>query len=448
MKFAKKRTELWNYPLLSEHHDKIENVKEFMANFDTITIDKPITIYVHVPYCDSFCYFCPYYKESNKSEGMKELFDTMISEIKYYSKLSCFKNVKIRSIQFGGGSPSCIPLHYIGSILKTINEEFDTTQCELITMEGNVRDLSFEYLSQVKALGINRMSFGIQTFNPEIRKKIGIKSTVEDIYNAVENFKKIKFPDYSADLMYSLPEQTIQDVDNDLKLADSLGLTYIEAYGLNIYPNTLFDKLLKKKNYFKSLPTDEMGIEMFKHITEFFIKHGYNQVLGNKFSTKDYPPQTAALFYDGYALGIGPSAKSSLLNINCRNVVSVDQYIDSVKKNNVGISVGKYCDKELLDVRKMVLLANTLKIDKSEINDISKFRKTIDILKNDGYISESENRITLTELGALWVGDISNLFLDTETKSKQMKIYFDAMKYQENPYNQDRMGVVIDGKCE
>jgi oxygen-independent coproporphyrinogen-3 oxidase len=304
-------------------------------------------------------------------------------------------------------------------------------------------------LSQVKALGINRMSFGIQTFNPEIRKKIGIKSTVDDIYNAVENFKKIEFPDYSADLMYNLPEQTMQDVDNDLKLADSLGFTYIEAYGLNIYPNTLFDKLLNKKNYFKSLPSDEMGIEMFKHITEFFIKHGYNQVLGNKFSkTKEYPPLSAALFYDGYALGIGPSAKSSLLNINCRNVVSVDKYIDSVKKNNVGISVGKYCDKELLDVRKMVLLANKLKIDKSEINDISKFRQTIDMLKNDGYITESENRITLTELGALWVGDISNLFLDTDSKSKQMKIYFDAMKYQENPYNQDKMGVVIDGKRE
>ncbi len=443
MKFIKKKTELWNYPLLSEHHDKIENVKEFIAKYDTITIDKPITIYVHIPYCDSFCYFCPYFKESNKSNGIKELFENMISEIKYYSKMPCFKNVKIRSIQFGGGSPSCIPLHYIGSILKTINEEFDTTECELITMEGNARDLSLEYLSQVKALGINRMSFGIQTFNPEIRKKIGIKSTVDDIYSAVENFKKLEFPDYSADLMYNLPEQTMQILDNDLKLADSLGLTYIEAYGLNIYPNTLFDKLLKKKDYFKSLPSDEMGIAMFKHITEFFIKRGYNQVLGNKFSkTKEYPPRTAALFYDGYALGIGPSAKSSLLNINCRNVVSVDQYIDSIKKNNISISIGKYCNEELLDVRKMVLLANTLKIDKSLIKDISRFRQTIDILKNDGYIVESEDMLTLTELGALWVGDISNLFLDDDSRSKQMKIYFDAMKYKENPYNQDKIGVV------
>ena len=191
MNFAKKKTELWNYPLLSEHYDHVENINEFMTNFDKIFIDKPITIYVHIPYCDSFCYFCPYHKESNKSRGIKELFDAMISEIKYYSKISCLKNAKVKSIQFGGGSPSCIPFHYISSILQTIRDEFDTTKCELITMEGNARDLTFEYLSQVKNVGINRMSFGIQTFNSEIRKKIGIKSTVDDIYNAVENFKKL-----------------------------------------------------------------------------------------------------------------------------------------------------------------------------------------------------------------------------------------------------------------
>jgi oxygen-independent coproporphyrinogen III oxidase len=443
MKFLKKKTELWNYPILSEHHDKIGNVNEFASHFDTISIDKPITIYVHIPYCDSFCYFCPYHKESNKSKGMDELFDCMISEIRYYSKLPSFKNVKIKSIQFGGGSPSCIPLHYIESILKTIHEEFDTAECELITMEGNVRDLTFDYLSQVKELGINRMSFGIQTFNPEIRKKIGIKSTVDDIYNAVNNFKKLEFPDYSTDLMYNLPEQTMEVLDQDLKIADSLGLTYIEAYGLNIYPNTFFEKLLKKENYFKSLPSDEDGITMFKHITEFFVKHGYNQVLGNKFSkTKVHPPATAALFYDGYALGIGPSAKSSLLNLNYRNVVGIEQYIESIRKHQVSISVGKYCDEDLLDVRRMVLLSNTLKIDKSEIKDISKFRETIDILKCDGYITEDEDIITFTELGALWVGDISNLFLDADTKSKQLKIYIDAMKYKENPYNQDKTGVV------
>lgn len=217
MKFLKKKTELWNYPFLSEHHDKIENIKEFMGKLDTITIDKPITIYVHIPYCDSFCYFCPYYKETNKSQNMDELFDCIVSEIKNYAKLSCFKNVKIRSIQFGGGSPSCIPLHYIERVLKTIKEEFDTIDCELITMEGNARDLTLEYVSQVKEIGIDRMSFGIQTFDPEIRKKIGIKSTVEDIYRAVESFKKIDFPDYSADLMYNLPDQTLDILSRDRK---------------------------------------------------------------------------------------------------------------------------------------------------------------------------------------------------------------------------------------
>jgi oxygen-independent coproporphyrinogen-3 oxidase len=443
MNFLKKKTELWNYPFLSEHHDKIENVKEFMGRFDTITIDKPITIYVHIPYCDSFCYFCPYYKETNKSQNMDELFNCIVSEIKNYGKLSCFKNVKIRSIQFGGGSPSCIPLHYIEQVLKTIKEEFDTSDCELITMEGNARDLTFEYLSQVKEIGINRMSFGIQTFDTEIRRKIGIKSAVEDIYRAVEGFKKCDFPDYSADLMYNLPDQTLDILSRDLKLADSLGLTYIEAYGLNIYPNTLFEKMLHKKDYFKIIPTDEMGIAMFQQITDFFIEQGYNQVLGNKFSkTKDHAPRTALLFYDGYALGIGPSAKSSLLNINSRNHGTIAQYIEAIKKDKFSISIGRYCENELLDVRKMVLWANTLQIDKTEIIDISKFRKTIDELKEDGYLTETEDKILLTKLGALWVGDISNLFLDAESKVKQMKIYFDAMKYQENPYNQDKIGVI------
>lgn len=449
MKFLKKKTEIWSFPFLSKHHDEIENVDEFITKFDTISIDKPISIYVHVPYCDSFCYFCPYYKESNKSNTISKVFESMISEIKYYSKVSCFKNVKVESIQFGGGTPSCISLHYIGSIIKAIYEEFDMTESVLITMEGNVRDLTYEYLSQAKELGINRISFGIQTFNPEIRKKIGMKSTIDDIYNAVDNLKKLEFEDYSTDLMYNLPDQTIQDVDNDLKAADTLGLMYIELYGLNIYPNTLFEKLLKKEHYFKSLPSDENGIAMFKHSTEFFIKHGYNQVLGNRFSKmKDYPPITDTSFFNGYTLGIGPTAKASILNINYKNVVGIDEYINYIEKNNVGISIGKYCDNDVLDVRKMVILSNTLNIDKSKISNLNRFRETIDILKSDGYLSESEDKITLTELGALWVGNISNLFLDTDSNVKQMTMYFDALKYEENPYNQDKTGVIRYGKHE
>lgn len=443
MVFTKRKTEIWNYPILSEHHDKITNVNEFVSNFGKITLDRSISIYIHIPYCKTFCYFCPYYKELNGSPNVEALFESMKREIRYYSKLIWFSGVKVGSIQIGGGTPSCIPLGYIESLLDTIRNEFDMSACELISMEANVTDLSYEYLSHARTIGINRISFGIQTFNPGIRKKIGIKATVDDIYAAVENLKKTKIPDYSADLIYNLPDQTIQDIENDFRITNDLDVTYIELNYLNIYPNTLFEKLINKNDYFKSLPSDENNYAMFSRLISLSRSHGYNRVLGNKISKKRNDlPSTIKSYFDGYTLGIGPSSKTSLLNMNYRNCASIDEYIKTVNDNNVSISIGKFCDEDELDIRKMAIKINTFAINKNEINSIEKFRDVLNDLIANGYITETSDYLYLTEKGSLWLGNISYSFLNKYDNSKMTQMYLDALRYNENPYNQNKTGVV------
>ena len=443
MKFTKRKTEIWNYPILSEHHDKIMDVKEYVSKFETLPIDRPISMYIHIPFCKSFCYFCPYCKESARSKKIESLFECILTEIRAYAKVLRSKSVKISSIHFGGGSPSCVPSHYLSQIFKTISSEFDTTDCKTISMEGNVTDLNYEYLLQIKEIGVNRLGFGIQTFNTNIRKKIGIRAEVDDIFRAVESLKRSGILNYSADLMYNLPDQTIDDLNYDFDMLQKLDLSSVELCGLNVYPNSVFEKLLHKEGYFDTLPSDEKDIEMFTHLSNLFVQNGYSKVLGNIFAKMSLDiPDTVQSFFDGYTIGVGPSSKSSVMNMNYRNNSSLDKYITSVNDCGFGISIGKYCNDDELDIRNMIISCNLLQIDKAKIGNLDNFRDTIDRLKEGGYITETSSHINVTDKGSLRVGNISYQFLDQKSKAKILQLYLDALRYKENPYNQDNMLVV------
>lgn len=109
-------------------------------------------------------------------EQKRELIDAYKTEIAFYSKLPYFKNRKINAIHFGGGTPSCFDVDLLEEILNEIRQDFDFEQCQTISMEGNVKNFAdLEKLKALKRLGITRVSFGIQTFDESIRKRLGFR---------------------------------------------------------------------------------------------------------------------------------------------------------------------------------------------------------------------------------------------------------------------------------
>ncbi len=169
----KRLDDFWVYPKLSKRMH-MRNYKDNYFNF--LNSEKLSSarnnLYIHIPFCDSQCAFCPYYKHHGNKTEIKAYIDGIIEELRIYSTFSYFKNIYIDSVHFGGGNPLLLPMSELGRVVSFLKSHFNIITEDNWTMEGSINSIkSIEQVEHLKSLGIERLSFGIQTFNPSIRKK-------------------------------------------------------------------------------------------------------------------------------------------------------------------------------------------------------------------------------------------------------------------------------------
>lgn len=447
--FKKRLTEVWIYPQICKYQDKIDNVSHYLRFLDSASTNKEVLIYIHIPFCEGFCFYCSYYKTpllKYSYEERKEIFAAYKTEIENYARKNYFKDTFVKAIQFGGGTPSSVEPEFIEQLIKTLQDNFNTEKCEMISMEGNVLSLQDPVkLKALKARGVKRFSFGVQTFNERIRKKLGIRAKISDIFKAVEAIKEADFKDYSLDIMYNLPEQTMEDIANDLEMVERLNPIYVDAYNLNIFPNTKFKEVIDRGNYFSSKPSDENEIAMFKEIMSIMKRKKYKQVMVNTFSKyNERPVITLDMYLNGSnVIGIGPSARSYFKRRNYRNIPSIEEYVKKIDAGEFPVAAGNVATPDEQMERKMVFFPIYTYIKKSEINHFEHFASRIQFLIEKGYAEDDGTFLRLTDEGKVWPGNISTLFFNQKQRRKNNISFLNAYKHKENPYNQDKMGISI-----
>ncbi len=446
-RFERRLTEVYVYPEICKHQDEITNPKEFLTFLDSEPSDRGFMIYLHIPYCEALCYFCNYYKvviRKNAYEERKQLIDTYVREIENYAATRYFAGRPLRAVQFGGGTPSAVEPEFIAQLLDAIRTNFNC-QTEVISMEGNVTSLTdVAKLRAFKDAGVQRISFGVQTFNEEIRKKLHLKATVADVYNAVDALNKVGFDDYSHDLMFNLPDQTLDDVRQDFEIVDrDIYPTYVDCYNLNVMPNTLFSAALQNETYTTDAPNGDKEILMMRELMRLAKNKGYYQVMSNIFSkTKPECAPSLRMELDGTeAIGIGPSARGFIQGWNYRNLPDIQGYIDRVNEYGFAACAGNLATAEEQDERKLVMFANFTKLKLSEVRDLERFRPQLDFLVREGYAVIDDEYVRLTDEGKIWPGNISEMFFNDTQRSRRSRTILSALRHKENPYNQDHMGV-------
>ena len=196
-------------------------------------------LYIHIPYCDSKCSYCAFNsytdKFDTKKDYMKALNTQLISELKRFE----VNEGDIKSIFIGGGTPSTIKPIMYEEIFKTINPYL--SQDVEITTEANPNSATKEWLEGMRGLGINRVSFGVQSFSNEKLKLLNRSHSKKDAKRAVEDAKDVGFNNISIDLIYNVAGDTKKSISQDLDTAFSLPITHISAYELTIESNTPFE---------------------------------------------------------------------------------------------------------------------------------------------------------------------------------------------------------------
>ena len=447
-RFQRRFTEVFVYPEICKYQDGITDVRDYMSFLNQESPDAAGTlIYVHVPFCEALCYFCNYYKQVIRKDAYDErkaLFDAFVCELENYSRSPYLASHYIRAVQFGGGTPSAVEPEFIAQVMDTIRAKFDC-RFEMVTMEGNVTSLSDpKKLQGFKDAGIERISFGIQTFNEGIRKKLRLKATLKDVYAAVNALNKVGFSDYSHDLMFNLPDQTLDDVQRDLEIVDrDIKPIYLDCYSLNVMPNTMFQNALQGDEYSTDKPTDEKDLAMIREIMAMTKERGYRRVLSNVFSKRreDCVLTTRMTINGSEAIGIGPSARGHLNRHGYRNYPDIGEYIRLVNEFGFSPFAGNISTPEEEEEHRMVNLGNFCYVAREDIAHIENFQPQLDFLYREGYAYDDGTHIRLTEEGAVWPGNVSELFFNAKQRSRRTRAMLHALRNKENPYNQDVMGV-------
>lgn len=370
-------------------------------------------IYIHIPFCRKACHYCNFHFST--SLALKQTFlDALRLEI--IARKQYLLGKQIQSIYFGGGTPSLLSASEISSLLNTIYDNYLVDSDAEITMEANPDDIDVNYLSDVKASGINRMSIGIQSFYDRDLLWMNRSHTGEQASKCLALIAAAGFEKITADLIYGIPMLSHEEwaANIDKIIAHNVG--HISCYALTVEPKTALQHLIAKG---KSAPISD------KHTAEQFeilqLKLGNAKFehyeISNFAKDKQYAVHNSAYWLGNHYLGLGPSAHSFNGNTREWNISNNALYIKSI------VGGGNYIDTELLDVntqmneRIMTSLRTMWGLDITKFCDDFGEDKTatllseINIFEKRGLLQVNAGKVTLTNNGKIFAdGIISDLF--------------------------------------
>ena len=228
----------------------------------------PLGIYIHWPFCRSKCPYCDFFSSAKKCSDEDALIEQYIQDLQHYRPLN--ETYKVKSIFFGGGTPSLIKPQNIEKIIRTITNLWSCAPYLEISLEANPNSHQPHLFQDLKTAGINRLSLGVQALNEQDLRFLGRTHTLNEALKSIEEIKQT-FDNHSIDLIYARPHQQLSDWEKELKQATSFGLKHISLYQLTIEEGTLF-----ARRHIQPLK-EEKATQMYTFTQEYLNRHGYPQ---------------------------------------------------------------------------------------------------------------------------------------------------------------------------
>lgn len=355
--------------------------------------------YIHIPFCKSKCKYCSFI-----SFPRIELKEQYIKSLKQ-EILTHYKGEPLKTLYFGGGTPSVLTPEEFNAIINLFNI---TKQTE-ITAELNPETITPEYLEKLKAAKINRLSFGCQTFDDTILKLIGRRHSSQDVKNVVNFAKLAGFENISLDFIYGLPQQTIQGFEKDLKQAISLDVQHISLYGLKIDENCFF-----YNNPPQNLPDEDTQADMY--LCAISTLKGFEHYEISNFSKKGFNSRHNLNYWDNnsyYGFGVGAHGYEN--DIRYFNTSDLNEYINepTTRKDGHKLTLQEQLEEEIfLGFRKTEGI-NIEKINQKFNIDFRKtYATTLEKYITYKYLTETNVGFKLTTDGILISNTILSEFLD------------------------------------
>lgn len=367
-------------------------------------MSSPISLYFHVPFCTKKCSYCHFYVIPEKDFHKTQLMEGF--KLEWYSILPRIQGSTIKTIYFGGGTPSLIGPAAIESLLEMVYKTF--SPAEEVTLEANPENITLEQMQAFKKAGVNRVSIGIQTLDNQLLKSLGRLHTAGKGVEAVEQTATAGIENISIDLMYDLPHQTLATWENTLKEASALPITHLSLYNLTIEPHTIFYK--HRKALQKVIPDEETSLQMYEMAIRM-LTPSLEQYEISAFAKQGYPSKHNTGYWIGRPFwGLGPSAFSYFDQKRFRNVASLNKYCQALKENTSPIDFSEQLDpdaarRELLAINLRLVEGVYLPLFEQRHGTVD--REVTQHLIDQGLLTLLDDRLKLTKQGVLFYDTVA-----------------------------------------
>lgn len=373
-------------------------------------------LYVHIPFCHQKCLYCDFPSYANLTALYQAYTAALCKEIYTQGGILSQETV-VDTVYLGGGTPTILPEPLLLEIIQAVRDSFSFSPDMEFTIEVNPGTAGGEKLAALYQAGVNRISFGVQSFEDHLLKKIGRMHTAKEAKDAIYLAKSVGFENISLDLMYGLPTQTLGEVKNSLDEALALDITHISVYGLKVEEDTPFDALQRAGKL--ALPDADLEAAMYDEIMQMLPAKGYERYEISNFAKIGFESRHNLKYWQNQPyVGLGAAAHSYLESRRYANTVDVKQYIAFLKEDKTPVTEMQELKREhiieefcFLALRTKRGISIPLFNEKFNCNFFSIYGHSIDNLKMKGLLTGDETNIYLTELGMKYGNQVFYAFL-------------------------------------
>jgi oxygen-independent coproporphyrinogen-3 oxidase len=371
--------------------------------------------YIHIPFCEHICHYCDFNKVFMKGQPVDEYLDALEQEINLTLKESPTSG--LQSIFVGGGTPTALSESQLARLCEIIQTNLPYNGQTEFTFEANPGDLSEGKLEVLYKAGVNRLSFGVQTFNDQLLEKIGRSHRAKDVFRSVEAAKKMGFENISLDLIYSLPGQTVEDFLETLSTAFSLDVVHYSAYSLIIEPKTVFYNLMRKGKL--PVPGEDLEAKMYELVMNEMAANGFHQYEISNFAKEGFESKHNLTYWNNdFYYGFGAGAHSYVNGIRKANYGPLKKYMEPILNGDLPTMeehqvtrTDRLEEEMFLGLRKSDGIKVAQFMKKFGDSPYSIFQKEISELTELGLLKANENEIALTRKGRLLGNEVFEKFI-------------------------------------
>ena len=371
--------------------------------------------YIHIPFCEHICFYCDFNKVFIEGQPVDEYIQALIKETRLTREK--YPSNKTETIYIGGGTPTSLSASQLDVLLKGIREELPFNTGDEFTVEANPGDLTLEKLKVLQNYGVNRLSMGVQSFNDRLLKKIGRKHTAQDVYDTMKIFEAADFKNVSIDLIFALPNQTIEDFEDTLNQALSLDLPHYSMYSLILENKTMFYNWARQGRL--HLPGIDVEGDMFELAIDKMTKAGRHQYEVSNFCIPGQESQHNLVYWNNeHYYGLGAGASGYLGNVRYKNHGPIQHYLKPLKEGDLPtinvepLTKTNQMEEEMfLGLRKIEGVSISHFKEKFQLSMDEVYGEVIDQLMNDNMVKIKGDMISLTDKGLILGNEVFKEFL-------------------------------------